>query len=78
MWRFKTTQVSEATNDKEAQQGPLLVIDRFDAPPARQVPGASNTSPQWVAITTIAIGIVGGLWILRQVRQGLQTGRRKR
>jgi hypothetical protein len=78
MWRFKTTQVSEATNDKEAQQGPLLVIDRFDAPPARQVSSASNTSPQWVAITTIAIGIVGGLWILRQVRQGLQTGRRKR
>lgn len=78
MWRFKTTQVSEATNNKEAQQGPLLVIDRFDDPPARQVPGASNTSPKWVAITTIAIGIVGGLWILRQVRQGLQNSRRKR
>ncbi|MBU6239472.1 MAG: hypothetical protein KGQ51_16740 [Planctomycetes bacterium] len=78
MWRFKTTQVSEATNNKEAQQGPLLVIDRFDDPPARQVSGASNTSPQWIAITTLAIGIVGGLWILRQVRQELQSGRRKR
>jgi len=78
MWRFKTTQVSEATNNKEAQQGPLLVIDRFDAPPARQVPGASNTSPQWVAIMTIAIGIVGGLWILYQIRNGLQRGHRKR
>ena len=78
MWRFKTTQVSEATNDKDAQQGPLLVIDRFDAPPARQVPGSSNASPQWVAITTMAIGILGGLWILRQIRQGLYRGRPKR
>jgi hypothetical protein len=78
MWRFKTTQISEATNNKESQQGPLLVVDRFDDPPARQVAGASNTSPQWVAITTLAIGVVGGLWILRQVRQGLQRGRPKR
>jgi hypothetical protein len=78
MWRFKTTQVSEATNDREAQQGPLLVIDRFDPAPAREIPGASNVSPPWVTGATTAIGIAGGLWILYQIRRGLQKRTPKR
>lgn len=78
MWRFKTAQVSEATNDREAQQGPLLVIDRFDPAPAREILGASNVSAPWVTGATTAIGIAGGLWILYQIRRGLQPRTPKR
>lgn len=76
MWRFKTAQVSQATNDKQAQQGPLLIIDRFDAAPAREVVGASNASPQMISFVTVSIGILGALWIGYQVLQGLRRGRR--
>jgi hypothetical protein len=76
MWRFKTTQVSEATNDKEAQQGPLLVVKHLSDPPPLEIANASNASPFWVTALTSIIGGVGALWILYQIRRGLAPRRR--
>lgn len=75
MWRFKTTQVSEATNDKEAQQGPLLVVRQFSDPPPLQTANASNASPFWVTAWTSIIGGVGALWILYWIRRGIAPRR---
>lgn len=71
MWRFKTTQVSEATGGKEAQQGPLIVVDRFDLASPRRIAGASNMSARWVGFLTMTIGILGGLWILHHIRRSI-------
>jgi hypothetical protein len=76
MWRFKTTQVSEATGDKEAQQGPLLVVRQFSDPPPLEIANASQASPFWVTALTSIIGGVGVLWILYQIRRGLVPRRR--
>ncbi len=75
MWRFKTTQVSEATNDKESQMGPMLVVDRFETAPARTVSGASNWSPTAISAITTTVGILGGLWIFWRIRQGVRRPR---
>lgn len=72
MWRFKTTQVSEATGNREAQQGPMLAVDRFSEAPAPAIQRASRASPAWVTALTLLIGGAGGLWILRMIRQGLR------
>jgi hypothetical protein len=76
MWRFKTTQVSEATADKEAQQGPLLVVRQFSDPPPLEIAKASNASPFWVTALTSIVGVVGALWIYFQIRRRLSPRRR--
>jgi hypothetical protein len=78
MWRFKTTQVSEATGDKELQQGPMLIVDRFATPPDPPSKGASNLTPAWVTGITTGIGVLGGLWILWQIRHHAKVPRRSR
>lgn len=78
MWRFKTTQVSEATQGKESQLGPMMVIDRFEAAAPPAIEGASKMSPTWVKAIALMIGVLGGLWILLQIRQGIRNPRSRR
>jgi len=78
MWRFKTTQVSLATDDKQAQQGPLMAVDRWQLAGPATPTQASTASPAWVAAVTSVIGILGLLLIAWQIRTGFKKRNTRR
>ncbi|MBM3963751.1 MAG: hypothetical protein FJ308_01605 [Planctomycetes bacterium] len=64
MWKYKTTQVSIATNDTQFQQGPMVVVDRIELGKPLD---ATNSNPRattsWSTIVTTLAGFAIIGWI---------------
>lgn len=72
MWKYKTTQVSIATDDTQFQHGPMVVIDRIELGKPLDAAGANpRAAASWSTIMTTLAGfaIIGWIaWKLQQNR----------
>jgi hypothetical protein len=62
IWKYKTPQISAATDDMQSQQGPMLVVDRIElatiAPSTTSEPNAIS----WTSIATTLLGLAAIAW----------------
>jgi hypothetical protein len=70
-WRYKTAQVSAATDDKQFQQGPMLVIDRIEMANPNPVTTPNRRSTHWTSIVTTLLGLAGIGWFAWRYQRGI-------
>ena len=70
-WKYKTAQVSAATDDKQFQQGPMLVIDRIDMANPIPVTNPNQRSTPWTSIVTTLLGLSGIGWFAWRYQMGI-------
>jgi hypothetical protein len=62
IWKYKTPQISAATDDTQSQQGPMLVVDRIELATIAPSPVAEPNAIPWTSIATTLLGFAAIAW----------------
>jgi len=78
MWKYKTTQVSIATNDTQFQHGPMVVVDRIELGKPLE---ATNSNPRattsWSTMVTTLAGFAIIGWIAWKLQRHQLSNRQR-
>ena len=77
MWKYKTTQVSIATDDTQFQHGPMVVIDRIELGKPLDAAGVNpRATASWSTIATTLAGFAIIGWIAWKLQQNRLNNRK--
>lgn len=62
IWKYKTPQISAATDDTQSQQGPMLVVDQIKLATVAPNPELQSNAISWTSVATTLLGLVAIAW----------------